>query len=730
MVSLPGYFLLNKIIGHRALTNIRPLQKLLLCFFSGSAIWQVLLLILGFFNLYYYWLVTILTIIVVSSGYNYVRQSGREVRGEIGNCESAGDRKIPVSNLLLLLSFGIFAAGLLIVKGLYPAGGHDFFNHYHSYYEAVLRNHGIWPNDVWYQFYYSKGMGLFFLSMLLTDPLAPSLVTYCFAIAAALAVYLIVRSTSPQRSLWPWLAATAFVALYIYTPGAGVFLENGGWGDFQKPHEIDTAIVVAVVWMCASILQAADEERPAWFWTCALSLFVVAYVETVSSFVLGLFVTILLAGSLIVRRRREAVMFFAFGAAAGLGLLSVFALNYVMSGLISDQLALQTWPIVDVRRLAEWGALPHVISDIWGVVATRAQATAVPFDKSAFFYLGQVLKLDVLRNILLGCAGLMALWLLGRVASRQWRHRDASWLVILVILAFVASVLAAAAGPGMGQQISFVRYCSFNLPLLLALACAVAGLICAQLPESWFRGVACAGLPVALMIATLAQQKAANGDQLRWVIGDGVKFVDGAYSISDAYSDQRGWPGRMPYGAIFPGMIGAWRTIGPNTRMWSFHLWTYCMLPQCRSETYFSFILSRRFLDVLFAHPEEEKAILAREGLNYFFFTTKMPIKDVLPQTALFAPDEIGKHLGIKWTDGSSYLLTWLGPGVKPLSPEWLAVYRQAQEKRLSTGYPIPLMEGVRMELTDDPHWGSQLPLTKLLDDLLKVQTPANNKVR
>ena len=64
------------------------------------------------------------------------------------------------------------------LRGFYPGGGGDYYTHYFYYYLAVIQNHGLAPNDVWYHYYYSKGSGLAFLGMLLSDPEAPALTTY------------------------------------------------------------------------------------------------------------------------------------------------------------------------------------------------------------------------------------------------------------------------------------------------------------------------------------------------------------------------------------------------------------------------------------------------------------------------------------------------------------------------------------------------------------------------
>ena len=63
-------------------------------------------------------------------------------------------------------------------------------------------------------------------------------------------------------------------------------------------------------------------------------------------------------------------------------------------------------------------------------------------------------------------------------------------------------------------------------------------------------------------------------------------------------------------------------------------------------------------------------------GLNYFRRSRQLDIRDAVPAFGLFSRDHTGDYLGIKCTDGTTFLLTWLGPDVEPLNLNWLADYR------------------------------------------------------
>ena len=123
-------------------------------------------------------------------------------------------------------------------------------------------------------------------------------------------------------------------------------------------------------------------------------------------------------------------------------------------------------------------------------------------------------------------------------------------------------------------------------------------------------------------------------------------------------------------------MYEAWKSIGPGKRIWSFNVHSYCMVPGCRVESHLSSKMLVDRASVLFGTAEVAKEALQHAGLNYFFISTYLDIRDPLICTPLFSPDTIRDHLGVKWTDGTDVLLTWKGPGIEPLSAQWVDKYR------------------------------------------------------
>jgi hypothetical protein len=710
-ICVPGFATLSAIGGANTFARLPPLARLAASFFCGAALWHGLLLILGFLDLYVYPVAVALAVLAVALTPTYSYAIVCELCR--GVCDGWRSPARGIARIRAALGGAALIAALLllVVKGLFPAGGHDYFLHYHGYYEAVLRDHGVWPNDVWFQFFYSKGMGLFFFAALLTDPLAPSIVTYCFAIGTAIALFLLIDRMSPSTSFWPWVAVIAYFVFYTYTPGVGVYLTYGGWGDFQKPHEINAAFVVAFLWLCVGMLTASGAERRIWFFAAAACIFIVSFVELVSVLILGLFTTILMAEALIRRRWSEAKSLFALALVGGCSLAVALALNYALTGLPSDQFVREAWPWANVQTLYSWGALPWVMVLTLEISIMRAGGAHYLTIWRFFEFYQDILRADLFKSFLFNIP--IFLLLLGGATAYRARLRqseqDCTPLKLMVV--FLAALAVAAAATGVSQRLSFYHYSSFCLPVVLGLAGCGWLYICGSI--GWLNGAIRYLLPVLLLVAALSQFWITQSRFLKQVIPTAIAFADGSMSIRQAYGAQEGWPGRHPWGGIFPGSIGAWETTGPGTRIWSMHLFAYCMLPHCRSETFQSFILSPHLLDMLVGSAEETRDILRREGLNYFFYTTQMEVCDVLPLTKPFAPDEIADYLGVKWNDGTSFLLTWLGPGVTRLTPEWVAQYRQAVENAPNCPrfFPLQLMLSLREQMRSGARWGSDLKL-------------------
>ena len=241
LIYAPGAAVVALVTAPSERAALFPAERAVLGFGIGVGIWHVAMLILGVLGLYYQAAMVALCLAVLVAS---ARHFGRVA---VAGCRALADRLARLRQERLspqeigVILIAVVAAWLLLRRGLYPGGGSDYYSHYFYYYLAVLKNHSLAPNDVWYHYYYEKGSGLVFLGMLLTDPEAPALTTFPCVIVAAVAIATLAARLAPG-SLWPAAGALIYLLYYLLS-----FNDNGG-NEFQKNHEEITALVVLTAW--------------------------------------------------------------------------------------------------------------------------------------------------------------------------------------------------------------------------------------------------------------------------------------------------------------------------------------------------------------------------------------------------------------------------------------------------------------------------------------------------
>jgi hypothetical protein len=681
LIYVPGAATATLIMSADERAALTSPERAVLGFGIGVGIWHVVMLTLGLLGLYY-WSVMVglcLVVLVASSRHfaNVTILGWRSVA--LGFAELRQGRLTPERTTEILI--GAAAAWLLLLRGLFPGGGGDYYTHYFYYYLEVLNNHGLTPNDVWYHYYYSKGSGLAFLGMLLTDPEAPALTTYPCVVFAAVAIATLAARMAPN-SLWP--AAGAFVYLFYYLVS---FSADGG-GQFQKDHEEVTALVVLTTWaLCMERYAAPKSFRV----MAAATAVAVAIVTSAVASLLGFFVGLLAVWSMV--RRRWSDMWghgVVVGAIAG-AVLAVFVVSYLQTGLASDQALDLMLRFADSARLDRWGVIPQIIAVAW-IRDNYLQAES-PFGWETLQEVVEFVRLRFLWPFLTGpIIAVIVLQMSGAFTGRRLKvPRDAKSAALtrqtaLRLAALVALLVAVAVLAGRAQSISFARLSSFFVPLLVLLAIAgsvwVLNWPLARRDDIVLRLI----LPAALLVGTLISWQ-ANAKwilQFHYASRDSMRFFVGRYSLAEAYTFANS---QFPFGAINPGTLAAARQVPYGTPIWSTNVDAYCMVPGCLIESVISFKMSGRLDDILGGDPDLAKRRLQEAGLNYFLFMKDFRMIDLLPFSRLFAPETIDRYLGVKWSDGSTFLLTWIGPDTSPIGPDFLDAYKYRRAEPESTWF-------------------------------------------
>ena len=649
---------------------LSPAERAVLGFGIGVGIWHVVMLILGVLGWYYRSVLAGLCLVVlIASSRHFAHVAVAGCRAFADRFTALRQRRRASPREVGAILITVAAAWLLLRRGLFPGGSGDYYTHYFYYYLEVLRNHGLAPNDVWYHYYYSKGSGLVFLGMLLTDPEAPALTTFPCVLFAAVAIATLAARMAPG-SLWPAAGALIYLLFYLLS-----FSDIGG-SEFQKDHEEIAALVVLMAW--ALCMERCAPTRP-FRVMAAASAIAAAIVTQAVGVLLSVFVGLLCARSIAQRHWREMWAYGVVAAAIAVAVLAVFVLSYVQTGLASDQPLDLMLRFADVGRLDRWGVIPQVIAVAW--IRDNYLALAPPFGWGVFKQLFQFMRLRGLWPFLIGpIVAAVIIYAMDRFAPWKRPRRSDPWeasfagataarLAALLLFFIVIALLA-----GRAQSISFERLSSFFVPLLVlfAIACS-AWLLNGKLQfrgDPWTWTV----LPAVLLIAVLGAWQGKDHwlRRLPSETANALRFFSGRFSLADAYNHATS---SYAFGAINPEALKAARQVPYGTPIWSTNVDSYCMVPGCLIEDVISFKMSGRLDEILGGDPELAKQRLQEAGLNYFLFSKDYRVLDLLPYSNLFAPDTIGRYLGVKWSDGSTFLLTWIGPNTTPIGPDFLEAY-------------------------------------------------------
>jgi hypothetical protein len=628
------------------------------------------MLALGLAGLFREWLVVAVCVVVMAAS---ARHGAQVVTGTVRRV-SAHWRSMGAYGWLMTIVMTLVLAWLLVTRALYPGGGRDYYTHYFPYYIAALENHGLAPNDVWYHFYYSKGDGLFFLAMLLTDPMSHALVTFCFVAFAALAIASLAAKLAPG-SLWPFCGSLLYLLYYA------ISMNRWGGGEWQKSHEMVAALFTLTAW--AVCMHGTAQRGGAYIAMAAACVISIAIVNQPVGVLASACCGVLGAASVLGRDWKGARQLVLAAAAGFATVVAIFLLNFIMTGLATDQAFNLMLRFADFPKLDRWGVLPQIVMLAW--LHDNLKLMAPPFGIDAFQELSDFMRLGLLWPFMVAPAIALAAWLASRLMAPGSRVPSGEFTVSFRIrvatrLALVVSALALLSlALGQEQNISYSRLSSFFVPLLVMLSVALAALFSARTVPSVSSWLLRSPLPLVSLLGSLVLWQISYGwaGSVTSATTKGLRLLSGADSFAEAYSQplQPNWAGAYPFGAINPGTLAASRQLPPGTPIWSTYLDAYCMAPGCWVESVMSFKMSGRLDEIVAGSPEHAKSLLQEAGLNYFLFSSDYQLLDILPFSHLFEPEVIGRFLGIKWTDGHTYLLTWAGAGISPLTKDFLDAY-------------------------------------------------------
>jgi hypothetical protein len=669
--------------------TLHTAERLVLKFFLGAGAITMVMFPLGLLHLYYTAVAFGLVSGVLAVGFfdalYEVRCGLRSVKKSLF---SNDPNEVPRVIRWLLAGLAISGVVLfLVTRCLYPGEtSNDSYEIYWPYQIQTVASHALQPNEVWYMFCSFNGAGSNFLGILLTDLLAVQSVTYCFLLAAILAVFCLARRTG-MTSSWATVAALVSFQCFAFT--------NPYWGAFQSHHIQAGAWLVAIVW-AATALQST---RPELSLQCAKAL--ACIVGSLAAFfpLFLIFVMPLLAGlcsfHVVKQRGKEAFGYVLASCAGGAVAVFIMLVNYGVGGMFLPNPLSTMWKYANPERFSKWCS-PYNIHYLLEGSSDRTTGMALGglLSKGTEFWVSllRLKSYGLLSNpwILLPALALAVKFSArSRVDSSQ---RGAKILPSLLPLITCLLITNTSHPDSVFRNYGFV---CFLIPVVLAWCFFLA----AEEVARWAGASVCIGLSIAgfafapLLPLSVRYKDYRNRHQTDR-LNDFLAFTFGRLSLQDAL--QRGdglWPVTQHVKSV----------VGADKRIFSF-----CHPPQIASFLFpgsgvltepsrYGFL--EKFDSVMFGSPDVAKAELQRQGIHYFLIDFTLPFFGALPYSPLFEPLYLSERFDIVTATGSAVLLTWKGQGQHLPAQVSNAWYQRVAVNRL---LPDPHPDGVMGRLYEN----------------------------
>jgi len=249
-----------------------------------------------------------------------------------------------------LLILGLFATRLFFVNTMYPAGsGCDVYNHYLPYLKEVIRTGSTAPNDVWYHFFYSKGVGISFFALLSGGVFGPKSMAFLLVLwSAGLVGSLTFRIT--KSALYGLLSSVIFLG--VFATG------SASTGEFFKHHVLLLGFLFATFWLLVSYVWGrGDDEAILGAMVCSICGLIA--IPTAIAF-FGILIGLVFLLLLLAKKRRQAAKVFVLGVVAVMVFSGLLILNYSQTGLYLETPIRFFWSFADSNRFSHWVS-PYLI---------------------------------------------------------------------------------------------------------------------------------------------------------------------------------------------------------------------------------------------------------------------------------------------------------------------------------------------------------------------------------
>ena len=714
------------------LSRLKGLDRVILCSVFGGATATIGMFALGVVNLYYTWLIFILVLPIVWTSGQWLAPSGEWILFEMRCFFRHKTFYQAYLTSLLLAALVVGLCLMFVVKGLWPGDSSgDVYSHYLPYYREVIATHGLSPNALWYHYYLSKGAGLFFLGMLLSDELAAQLVTLCFLFIFAAIVYDLVTRMTRVR-----LAGLFAVVLLIY-----IYLPLRIWGIFLKHHELMGCWIFFGLWL--SIFVGRNNIQ-SWrqcvgggvIFGGAFALQFPTAVGLIAPFwgLTGLW--------FFATARYPAGLFSWLLSTASVGSLScLVAFNQWQTGLGLETPIRLFWKFANVQHFAQWVS-PYLMLYLDEGSSKGIGEIVSPFAKLADFpEFARLLRWEDLSCVVPSVRHLAILALVLVAANAISKKREigesevASLPILFIVIAWLISLLAKQSPSDKQLLIFMAALAAFAVALHFStvssglqrlfkrrvFADSALFLICLT-ALSWFMGKL-VNQPVSIYrMFSFLSVVSITGAVVVWTISWGVirqgllpsarsrrgltavvltfavclscstmlagvrqrirPMIGFALGLEGAEVALASVPEKYStHGDVWPPYLAARKLVGLRDPILTFGnngdlLGTSFAFPGEGLENEVSFSLGPNWHTIVFGSPDMAERELRNLGINYFLVDWRYEsLFGGVPFSGLFAPEQLARRFSMLADYDGVWLLTWRDEAERMIAPDKIIIW-------------------------------------------------------
>ncbi|MDP6017960.1 MAG: hypothetical protein QGI32_17820 [Candidatus Latescibacteria bacterium] len=672
-----GAQVLRRCVPGLRLDGIEPGSWFVLSFFVGAALYGLLMTGIGMVGLLHLLPVAILTVPVLllapAELATPLRAFWRKVRADFTGLQGC-HWWVRFHLAWCLLCIGVM---LLLSRGLYPGStSNDVWAHYLPYYREVLKHGSLLPNDVWYQFYISKGAGLIHMLGVLSDLFAAQLVSWSFVAVSGIIVFQLTRRFAGDAS-WALLATTVFYTVYR--------------GTFFKSHDCLAAFIAFLVWALIQIDDRHGAAHRAFLVSLGVVAFCLGVYQPVGSAFPAAFLSVAIGVVACHPGLRCRLRPFATTLLPLLcGVACVLILNYAVTGLAEVVPVLRFWPLADTEkfsRVVGTSGLAYLLQ--------VAKTPALPaFDWS---WLSGAFRYRQLWPILPGsflAAGFVAV--LARAVRRQtWRETTRLYPAI-VLFCFASSILLLSwisFSSSLLRILIFTTFASSIVVVLLTRAAVFA--FCAPVIRRWMTMLLLCGLGVHCIGQELWYLRSVRDIDLENL----TSYYVGGRSFEDIlFEADRHFDNALKIADV----LKIRGFIGPDTPLLNlgYDQGPAYTCPGVGLVSAVDHTYGPDHADIVFGSPEEARSILQSRGVDFFVLNRRSPLFSSVAFSRLFEPATLDLYLSMYARRDDTYLLTWRGQNPAPIPEDFTRVFELKRTAVLSYASSASFRETVEMMTT------------------------------